>query len=824
VDVSVNWLRALLPGLEGTPNELADRISMRAIPVDRAVPVGEGLDGIVVARVLEARPHPNADRLTLCRVDAGGSEPVDVVCGAPNVEPGALYPYVPPGAELPGGFRISSRKIRGEMSHGMLCSEKELGLGRDAGGILRLRGDFEPGQPFAAAAGLPDARLELDLTPNRIDLACHLGVARELATPATGAPVLPDVGAAEPEPAWAEGERVAEAGGVRIEIEDADRCFRYLGAIVRGVRVGPSPGWLQARLRGTGARPINNVVDATNCVLLELNQPLHAFDLGRLGGGEVRVRAARDGERLRTLDGVERALTTAATVIADATCPLALAGVMGGEESEVSEGTTDLLIECASFDPRHTRHTARSTGLATDASYRFERGIDERGMEAALRRCVALILSTAGGAAESTWVRVGRPAPERRVAALRLARVRQVLGLGFGAREVLALLESIGFEAAAGVEPGEDGRLTLLVPGWRGDVTTEADLLEEVARLHGYDAFPDEPRRFRPSAVPDGPVRGRAARVREGLAGRGFLEARSVPFVSASRAAPHAVRLLKPLSAAEGLLRTDLVPVLLGRLEHNWSRGRRDVRLFEIGTVFAAPREGADGDGMPAEEIRFAFVLTGARRPGHWSGDAGDYDLWDAKGVAEDLCAALGLGDLVPLAAAAATTPDARPPLTGESWLGEAGYAVQGSAGLAGLAGEVQSATLDAPRWAAPVFAGEFRLAAVRGADGAKEAVAFEPLPSFPAIARDLAFTIPSGVASDEVRAAIRDASPALLESLRLFDVYEGETVEQGRRSLAWRLVFRAPDRTLTDPEVESAVTAVVRRLEEEFDVRIRDA
>jgi phenylalanyl-tRNA synthetase beta chain len=823
VDVSVNWLRALLPGLEGTPAELADRISMRAIPVDRAVSVGVGLDGIVVARVLEARPHPNADRLTLCRVDAGGSEPLDVVCGAPNVEPGALYPYVPPGAELPGGFRIESRKIRGEMSHGMLCSEKELGLGRDASGILRLRGDFEPGQPFAAAAGLPDARLELDLTPNRIDLACHLGVARELATPATGAPVLPDVGAAEPEPAWAEGERVAEAGGVRIEIEDGDRCFRYLGAVVRGVRVGPSPAWLQARLRGAGARPINNVVDATNCVLLELNQPLHAFDLSRLGGGEIRVRAARDGERLRTLDGVDRALTAEATVIADRTRPVALAGVMGGEESEVSEETTDLLIECASFDPRHTRHTARSSGLATDASYRFERGIDERGMESALRRCVTLILSTAGGAAEATWVRVGRPAPERRVAVLRLARVRQVLGLELGAREVLALVGPIGFEAADAGEPGEDGNLRLLVPGWRGDVTTEADLLEEVARLHGYGAFPDEPRRFRPSAVPDGPVRARAARVREALAGRGFLEARSVPFVSPSRAAPHAVPLLKPLSAAEGLLRTDLVPVLLGRLEHNWSRGRRDVRLFEIGTVFAAPREGSDRGGVPVEEIRFAFLLTGARRPGHWSGDADDYDLWDAKGVAEDLCAALGLGDLIPLAAAV-TTPDARPPLSGGSWLGEAGFAVQESAGLAGLAGEVRSATADAPRWAAPVFAGEFRLSAVRGADGAKDAVAFEPLPSYPAIARDLAFTIPSGVTSDSVRAAIRDAAPALLESLRLFDVYEGEKVEPGRRSLAWRLVFRALDRTLTDPEVESAVTAVVRRLEEEFDVRIRDA
>lgn len=822
MDVSVNWLRALLPGLEGTPAELADRISMRAIPVDRAVPVGEGLDGIRVARVLEARPHPDADRLTLCRVDAGGGDPVDVVCGAPNVEEGALYPYVPPGAELPGGFRIASRKIRGEMSHGMLCSEKELGLGRDAGGILRLRGDFEPGQPFAAVAGLPDARLELDLTPNRIDLACHLGVARELATPETGAPVLPDVGADEPEPVWAEGERAADAGGVRIEIEDADRCFRYLGAVVRGVRIGPSPAWLQARLRGAGARPINNVVDATNYVLLELNQPLHAFDLARLGGSEIRVRAARDGERLRTLDGADHALTGEATVIADATSPVALAGVMGGGESEVSTGTTDLLLECASFDPRHTRHTARAAGLATDASYRFERGIDERGMETALRRCVALILATAGGSADETWIRVGRPAPARREVSLRLARVRQVLGLAPSAPEVRALLAPIGFEAAPGAAGEPDGTLTFLVPGWRGDVRTEADLLEEVARLHGYGAFPEEPRRFRPSAVPDGPVRARAARVREMLAGRGFLEARSVPFVSASRAAPHAVPLRKPLSAAEGLLRTDLVPVLLGRVEHNWSRGRRDVRLFEVGTVFARASRTDDG-ALPREEIRFAFVLTGARRPGHWSGDADDFDLWDAKGVTEELSAGLGLGTVGPLGAVA-PGDDGRPPLSGEAWLGAARFEVRGPGGLSGVAGEVRTGAADAPRWAAPVFAGEFRLAVVRVPDSAGEAVPFRPLPAFPAVARDLAFTLPSGIAAGEVETAIRDAAPALLESLRLFDVYEGETVEEGRRSLAWRLVFRAPDRTLTDPEVETAITAVVRRLEEEFDVRIRDS
>ncbi|MFO7587647.1 MAG: phenylalanine--tRNA ligase subunit beta [Gemmatimonadota bacterium] len=814
MDISVNWLRALLPGLDGTPFELADRLSMRAIPVDRAVAVGEGLGGIVVARVLETRPHPNADRLTLCRVDAGGDETIDVVCGAPSVETGALYPYVPTGAELPGGFRIESRRIRGEMSHGMLCSEKELGLGRDAAGILRLRGEFVPGQPFAVAMGLPDARLELDLTPNRIDLACHLGVARELATEETGPPALPDIGAPEPEPAWADGVSAAGAGGVRIAIDDPDRCFRYLGAVVRGVRVGPSPDWLQARLRGAGARPINNVVDATNYVLLELNQPLHAFDLDRVGGGGVRVRAARAGETLRTLDGVERTLSAEATVIADADRPIALAGVMGGEESEVSETTTDLLLECASFDPRHARHTARSTGLATDASYRFERGIDERGMEAAIRRCVGLILATAGGRADGSWIRVGRPAPERRTVDLRPSRVRQVLGLRLATGGIVDLLTPIGFEPAAGAGEGE--ALRLLIPGWRGDVATEADLLEEIARLHGYDAFPDEPRRFRPSVVPDSPEHRSAARVRQLLAGRGFLEARSVPFVPAERAGALRVPLLRPLSAAEGFLRTDLVPVLLARLEHNWSRGRRDVRLFEVGTVFARPSDGAERAEGPFEELRFAFVLTGAERPVHWSGEARDFDLWDCKGVVEELCAALGVGVPVPFDGAG-TVADVIP-FDVAAWLGGERLAVRSAAGLSGFAGSVRAEAVDAPPWAAPAWAGEFRLAAVSEA----HASPYRALPTFPSIARDLAFTLSASIPASAVEATIREASPRLLESLRLFDVYEGETVEEGRRSLAWRLVFRAPDRTLTDPEVEAAVGAVVNRLEEEFDVRIR--
>jgi phenylalanyl-tRNA synthetase beta chain len=824
MDISVNWLRALVPGLTGTAQEIADRISLGAMPVDRVIPVGEQLTGIVIARVVEARKHPNADRLTLCRVDAGTGDLIDVVCGAPNVEEGALYPYVAPGRELPGGFRIESRKIRGEMSHGMLCSEKELELGRDAGGIMRLEGEFEPGASFSEAMSLPDARLELDLTPNRIDLACHAGVARELAPDGESGVVLTEFRGPGWEPTWVDGETDSGSGGVRIQIEDSDRCYRYLGALVRGVRVGPSPAWLQARLRGAGARPINNVVDATNFILLESNQPLHAFDLEKLGGAEIRVRAARDGETLRTLDGEDHELTAASTVIADESRPIALAGVMGGEDSEVSPKTVDLLIECAAFDPLHTRRTAAEVGLATDASYRFERGIDQSGMERALERCVRLILSIAGGEADTAGIRVGAPPPGPTVVAVRPARVRQVLGLDLSPAGIEDLLAPLGFVRRV---DGNGETLRFDVPGWRGDVATESDLLEEIARRHGYDAFPAEPRSFRPSSVPDDPDRERVDRVRQFFVGEGFLEARSLPFVSENRSASGRVPLLKPLSRAEGFLRTDLVPVLLGRLEQNWLRGRRSVRLFEIGAAFglrsprppAAPADPSPGDrdnaNPIAEERRFAFLLTGDRIPPHWSGSTPESDLWDLKGLVEQVAEAFDLGPVAPFARAEDQTVRR---FGWDMWLDGEAYEIGADERLAGIAGRVKAAALDSPPWAAPVFAGEFRLGKIRTEDDLR----FESLPQFPAVARDLAFTLEEKVPASDVEAAIRQAAPPLLSTLRLFDVYEGEGVEAGRRSLAWRLVFRAPDRTLTDAEVDEAVSAILRRLEADLDVRIR--
>jgi phenylalanyl-tRNA synthetase beta chain len=820
MDISINWLRTLAASIEGTADELAAALSSRAVPVDRTKVVGDGLDDVVVGRVIEVAKHPDADRLSLCRVDAGAGEVLDVVCGAPDVVKDALYPFIPAGGTLPGGFRIERREIRGQVSNGMLCSEKELGLGRDASGIMRLADGYTPGESVPRALGLPDARLDVDLTPNRIDLACHAGVARELAPGGVADVALPSFGGPDWTPAWESGDRSAAAGGVSVSIEDPDRCFRYLAAIVRGVTVGPSPGWLQARLRAVGSRPINNVVDATNYVLLELNQPLHAFDLARLSGPEIRVRAAR-GEPHTTLDGTEHELGSEVTVIADSERPVALAGVMGGADSEVSSVTTDLLIECAAFDPRHTRHTARATGLATDASYRFERGIDESGMEAAIQRCVELILTTAGGAADEAAIRVGRAAPDLVRVKLRPARVRAVLGLRLAGEQIAGLLEPLGFtvEAAGNVaDPAE--ALEVTVPGWRVDVRTEVDLLEEVARRYGYESFPHERRSFRPSAVPDSPVWQRGDRARQALASFGMFEARSSGFAPESRTSGRAARLLKPLSEAESVLRTDLVPILLGRVEHNWSRGHRDVRLFEIGNVFQAtdgPEARSEGQLPVVEETRVALVATGLRRPPHWDGSEGDLEISDLKGWLEDLAAGLGIGEIQPGEPGEA---DEGLPFGWPQWLGDEKLCILRDGRPVGVAGRVLTRAVDAPVWAASVYAAEFRLDAVQLEDRR----AYRDLSMFPAVSRDLALVLDRAVPAASVAREIRSAAPDTLESLGLFDVYVGDKVGAGKRSLAWRLVFRAPDRTLRDEEVEEGVGLITANLEDRFDARIRSS
>jgi len=798
MNVSHRWLRALLPDLQEGPDALADRLAGQGFPVEGMRHLREGLEDIVVARVLEAGPHPDADRLSLCRVDAGTGEELQVICGAPNVRTGGTYPFIPVGGTLPGGMKIRKAKIRGEYSFGMLCSAKELELGVDHSGILALRGDYTPGTSFLEALGLDDVLMDVEVTANRGDVLSHLGVARELAKGEVALPPIP--GAPPVNFTLATDPARTEVGGVVLRTEAPEHCRRFLGAVVRGVSVGPSPDWLQMRLRSVGLRPINNVVDATNYVLMELGQPLHAYDLSTLTGSEVVVRMARQDEPVRTLDGEDRTLTPEMLVIADAEHTIDVAGIMGDERTSVTEGTTDLFLECAHFEPATIRSTKKALGIHSDAGYRFERFVDPGGQERAIRRCLEIILATAGGRLHPVVADLHpRPWTPLEII-LRLSRIERVLGVPFEAAAVEALLRPLGFVST---DQG-DGTLSVLVPSWRGmDVTREVDLIEEVARRHGFDRFPDDLRSFRPGTVPDHPLFRLEDRIRDRLVARGFLEAQTPAFVPEPEGD---VRLLNPLSQEEPVLRRDLLPSLLRRVEANLARGNRDVRLFELGTSFRA----SPGDALPREEARATLVATGSRAPRHWSRVPEPVDVWDLKALLE-LLVREAWGDQAVVA-----------PGDAEGLLPGLALEVRLEDGRrVGWGGVVAPGPLDLPPWAGEIVGLELGLPSVPVGAGD---VTVRPLPTTPAADRDLALVVPAEVSAARVEAVAREAGGALLESATIFDLYRGEEVGDGARSLAYRFRFRDPDRTLTDDEVERATRRIIDRLGEELGVHVRGA
>jgi len=796
--VSRRWLEALLDRTLDA-RDVADRLTLHVAAVDAVLPLHQDLKDILIARVLDVKKHPDADRLSLCVVDTGGeagAEPVEVVCGAPNVQAGKTYPYAPVGAVLPGGLKLERKKIRGVESNGMLCSAKELGLGADHAGILELDTTAAPGTRFIDAMGIADHQIAIDVPANRPDLLCHKGVARELGASLGAVVKLPAIpgGPADSRTAGLSARppvRQSVTGvvdGVEVRLEDPEGAPRYMIAVIRGVRVGPSPAWLAGRLTAVGQRPINNVVDATNYILFELNQPLHAFDRAKLRGPAVVVRRARPGEKIVTLDGVTRTLTADMTAICDAEHPTIVAGVMGSAESEVSATTKDLVLECAYFQPTRIRRTRRALELSSESSYRFERGIDMLGMPDALRRAIELIVAVAGGEVRAPALDLWPEPQQERTIFLRPERVTRLLGVPVERPEVERLLTSVGFFVVP-----KDGRLAVQVPGWRPDVTREVDLIEEVARLKGYDAFPDELRPYRPGTVPDAAVERAKARVREQLVRAGLYEARTLALVPAD--GPEAVPILNPLSSTEAFLRSRLLPELVRRVEHNWAGLVRDVRLFEIGTVFRKGKE-----TRPEERTAVAAVFSGARRPPHWSEGAKvpDMDLWDLKWHFE---LALGLANR---AGSLRETPD------GAGW-----EAVDAAGTVVGWAGPLEG---DAPNWAAPLFGYELRL----GDEGAA-VTQYRPLPTTPPVEHDVALVLPEGVSAAAVESVLRRAAGPLLERIAVFDEYRGPGIVAGTRSVAWHLVFRAPDRTLREAEVETLVRAAVTAVEGELGVRRRE-
>ena len=784
---SLRWLSDLL----GTPLEAGqtrERLTMLGALVEGVEPLHQDLARVVVGEVLEVTRHPNADRLSLCKVNTGAGI-ASVVCGAPNVTAGKRYPFAAVGTTLPDGMVLERRKIRGEYSEGMLCSARELRLREEHEGILELETDAAAGTPLLQVLPIADTRFEIDVTPNRPDLLCHAGLARDLGA-SLGRPVrlpafLDPAAARAPRAARASGAS-GETAGVRVTIEDPEGCPRYAAAVVRGVRVAPSPPWLRMRLEAAGSRAINNIVDATNYILLEVGQPLHAFDLAKLAGPAIVVRKARPGELLVTLDGTRRSLTAAMTVIADRTDAQAVGGVMGGAASEVSDGTTDILLECAYFDPRRIRATRRALGMSTEASYRFERGMDREALPANLARALELLVAVAGGTVEGVPVDVHpAPAPATTIF-LRDARVSQLLGVEIPRAEIERVLTALGC-----VVSPKEGRLAVQVPSGRPDLTREVDLIEEVARIVGYDRFPDELRPQRLGGVPDAPSEQQAARLRRILTGLGLHEALTVPL--GPRGDGSGVEIRNPLSQDEAFLRPALLPGLVRRVEHNWRMQQRDVRLFEVGHVFH-PASGP----LPAEELHVAGLVSGARRPPHWSEPKPpDVDLFDARTLLE------------------AAALHGRP---GTAIVAQDDHLVAKDAAgrQVGWAGELKN---DRPAWGARVFGFELDLDA-----SAREPLKIRPLPAWPAVEQDVALVLPDGLAAADVEASLRAGAGALLESLRPFDEYRGAPLAAGQRSVAWRLVFRAADRTLREQEVEAALSRALAEVERRHGIRRREA
>lgn len=787
MNVSRRWLEAFL----GRPLEIKDlvpRLAMLGLPADAVEPVNAHLAPVVVGQVVELARHPNADRLSVCQVDIGGGQRRQVVTGASNVALLAKYPFAAVGVTLPNGITLEKRKLRGELSEGMLCSADELALGSDHDGLLTLTTEAEPGTPILDVLGLGDDRLVLDVSPMRGDLLGHKGVARELAASLKVAFRLPSIPGTNP----AEGHSVRRAdgasgtlaGGLTIAVEPGSSCGRFTAAVIEGVTVGPSPEWLRRRLESVGQRSISNVVDVTNYVLLELGQPLHAYDGAKLRGGRLGARLARAGEPLTTLDGTDRALAAEMTVVADGAGAVGVAGIMGGRDSEVSDTTTTVVLEVAWWDPAATRLTRKALGVVTEASQRYERGTDLWGLPDALRRALDLVVATAGGRVADAIDVWPDPSNPPRVF-LRQKRVAQIVGLDLPLATIEQAMVAIGATVLA--KP-DDGRLAVDVPGWRRDLTTEIDLVEEVARIYGYDRLPDQIRPYRPGAQLDAPIDRAAAMARKGLAAEGLYEVVLLPIGPAT--SEQAVAVLNPLSADHGFLRERLLPGLIRQVEANWAAQVRDVRLFEIGTAFqAAP-------SRPVETTRIAAVITGSRGPAHWSesGQGPDLDWWDLKGLFERAVSLANPGALVQV--------------EGGELVARAGGAVVGRA---------LELTADAPPWAAPLFGIEIDL------DAAPPSVlAFVPPPSVPAAVRDLGLVVPWSVTAEAVGAEIRKIGAGLLESVAVIDEYRGTGVAAGARSVGFRLVFRRRDRTLKDTEVDSAVTRIRGGLEKKLGVTLR--
>lgn len=800
--VSLSWLKTYVP-IDMTVADLADALTMAGLEVEAVEDRYAYLDTVVVGRVVTVGPHPNADRLKLCTVDDGIGM-ASVVCGAPNAAAGINVPLAKVGTCLPNGVCLQRSVIRGESSEGMLCSETELELGLDSSGLMVLDAGLSPGTPLKTALGLADTVLEIGLTPNRPDCLSMLGVAREIAAIQGVAITPPRIDL--PDASGDIGELTS------VTIDAPDHCPRYAARLLEDITVAPSPFWLQQRLRSVGVRPINNLVDVTNFVMLETGQPLHAFDFDHLAQHRIVVRTAAEGEPFTTLDQKSRRLSDQMLMICDGEKPVAVGGVMGGLNSEIEAETTRVLIESACFDAVSIRRTSKALGLSTDASHRFERGVDPDGTLFALNRAAQLMAELGRGRLVDGIVDADYRTSKPPTINLSVRETNAVLGTSLTRDAMARLLERVAFAVTA---DGEDA-LTVKVPSFRVDVSRPQDLMEEVARLSGYNEIPTT---F--PALPAGGVQPSALmalrnRVREILAGFGFAEAINYSFISADScdrirldaADPlrRHVALLNPISEEQSVMRTTLVPGMLETAQRNISRQLNTLRLFEIGKVFH-PRP---DDILPQEKEMLIGLWTGAGVESAWHSRERTCDFYDIKGVVEGLAGALGVDGLRFTALADGHCRYLR--------IGQGAKILAGET-LLGVVGQVDAEVVENYSLRQPVFLFELDLACLKTLlPGAAQ---MSPIPRFPATARDVTLIVDQGIESGRLLEHVAIAEQPLIEAVYLFDVFAGEPIPAGKKSISFRVVYRSAERTLEDETVNDVHRQLTGRLLSEFDAAL---
>jgi phenylalanyl-tRNA synthetase beta chain len=791
--VALKWLRDYVD-IDVEPAVLAERLTMAGLEVDALNERGPAFSGVCVARILSRKPHPDADHLSLCDVTTG-SATLKIVCGAGNIRAGDTVPLALVGATLPGGLVVRRSRIRGEASEGMLCSEEELGVGADASGIMVLPPDLPLGAELGEALSLKDTVLDIGVTPNRADCLSIIGVAREWAAVAGGMLRVPCTDVVEND---------EDIGGITsVTIDAPDLCPRYTARIIKGVRIGPSPLWMRQRLEAVGLRPINNIVDVTNFVMMELGQPLHAFDYRFLEEGRIVVRRSREGERFVSLDGKERLLSADTLLICDGVKPVAIGGIMGGLNSEVKPDTETILLESAYFSPSTIRRSSRELAMGTDAAFRFERGIDPEGVVRALDRAARLIAEVSGGSVCRGVVDCypRRVETAKRIP-LRVRRVSDLLGTVVPAEEIVGILKSLGME----VDPDGEGRFAVTPPTCRIDIAREIDLIEEIARLHGYDKVPAT---IPAASVPGRGLEGKGAvegRLREIMIGAGYTEAINFSFISpiavdqldieaADERRLH-VRIRNPLTEEQAVLRTTMVHSLLLNAKRNADYGGFDLKIFEIGRTFIGRGEGE----LPQEANRLACLITGLRYEDRWHSRELHADFYDLKGCIENI-----LDDLrIPL-------PSFRSGIHEPFLHPGKSCGVFSREERIGFLGEVHPTVLARLDLTGPILLCELdidRLAVLRSAESP-----FRAIPRFPSSWRDAAFLVPRDLEAGEVLLPAEESHEELLEKVLIFDIYEGKNLPAGMKSLGLRFSYRSADRTLTDDEVNEVHGRIVRAI-----------